>query len=64
MVGTSSYFNTYTAPIYIKTYCVLYMFLQEKHEIEGKVDWKGKPASKEKHGGMKTALFVLGKRKN
>lgn len=40
------------------------MFLQEKHEIEGKVDWKGKPASKEKHGGMKTALFVLGKKKN
>ncbi|KAJ0451406.1 hypothetical protein HanHA300_Chr15g0567141 [Helianthus annuus] len=27
--------------------------------IEGKVDWKGRPATKNKHGGMRAALPVL-----
>ncbi|KAJ0796928.1 hypothetical protein HanPI659440_Chr04g0167991 [Helianthus annuus] len=28
--------------------------------INGKVDWKGRPATKNKHGGMHAAMFVLG----
>ncbi|CAN0910965.1 Protein NRT1/ PTR FAMILY 4.6, partial [Linum grandiflorum] len=33
---------------------------QEKHGvIEGKVDWKGRPAQKHKHGGIKTAFCIL-----
>ncbi|KAJ0927511.1 hypothetical protein HanRHA438_Chr04g0183721 [Helianthus annuus] len=28
--------------------------------IIGKVDWKGRPATKNKHGGMHAAMFVLG----
>ncbi|CAN1167295.1 Protein NRT1/ PTR FAMILY 4.6 [Linum perenne] len=33
----------------------------EKHGvIEGKVDWKGRPAQKHKHGGIKTAFCILG----
>ncbi|CAI0475636.1 unnamed protein product [Linum tenue] len=32
----------------------------EKHEVvEGKVDWKGRPAQKHKHGGGRTAFFIL-----
>ncbi|MFS7931443.1 putative proton-dependent oligopeptide transporter family, MFS transporter superfamily [Helianthus anomalus] len=27
--------------------------------IIGKVDWKGRPATKNKHGGMHAAMFVL-----
>jgi len=27
--------------------------------IEGKVDWKGRSATKNKHGGMKAAMFIL-----
>ncbi|MFS7931439.1 hypothetical protein Hanom_Chr04g00356001 [Helianthus anomalus] len=29
--------------------------------IIGKVDWKGRPATKNKHGGMHAAMFVLGR---
>lgn len=29
--------------------------------IEDKVDWKGRPARKDKHGGARTSLLVLGK---
>lgn len=28
--------------------------------IEGKVDWKGRPAQKDKHGGSRTSLLILG----
>lgn len=37
--------------------------MQEKGEggeIEGKVDWKGRPAIKGKHGGQHISLHVLG----
>lgn len=29
--------------------------------IEGKVDWKGRTASKNNHGGMRAAFAILGK---
>ncbi|CAI0475625.1 unnamed protein product, partial [Linum tenue] len=33
----------------------------EKHEVvEGKVDWKGRPAQRHKHGGTRTSYFILG----
>lgn len=47
--------------------CVAYgLFLvshvQESDKlIEGKVDWKGRPATKDKHGGSRTSLLILGK---
>ncbi|KAL4204426.1 hypothetical protein AMTRI_Chr01g109790 [Amborella trichopoda] len=28
-------------------------------EVEGKVDWKGRPAAMEKHGGFSPAMFIL-----
>lgn len=28
--------------------------------IEGKVDWKGNTARKDKHGGTRTSLLILG----
>ncbi|KAM1032964.1 hypothetical protein ACFX13_037323 [Malus domestica] len=37
------------------------VLIQEKLElVEGKVDWKGRSAVKYKHGGMKTAVLILG----
>ncbi|KAF5810817.1 hypothetical protein HanRHA438_Chr04g0183811 [Helianthus annuus] len=37
-----------------------YVFLETDVLINGKVDWKGRPATKNKHGGMHAAMFVLG----
>ena len=34
---------------------------QEELLVDGKVDWKGRRALKNKHGGMKVSLLVLGK---
>jgi peptide/histidine transporter 3/4 len=35
--------------------------MQEKLEfVEGKVDWKGRQALKNKHGGLWTSLLILG----
>lgn len=37
------------------------MYMQERAElIEGKVDWKGRTARKDKHGGTRTSLLILG----
>ncbi|KAK6932744.1 Proton-dependent oligopeptide transporter family, partial [Dillenia turbinata] len=34
-----------------------------EHEIvEGKVDWRGRPATKDRHGGMHASVLVLGKK--
>lgn len=34
---------------------------QDKVEfVEGKVDWKGNKARKDKHGGARTSLLILG----
>ncbi|KAM0071502.1 hypothetical protein Hdeb2414_s0001g00026031 [Helianthus debilis subsp. tardiflorus] len=44
----------YLFPLFFSTY-------QETDVlIIGKVDWKGRPATKNKHGGMHAAMFVLG----
>ncbi|KAH9322864.1 hypothetical protein KI387_017503, partial [Taxus chinensis] len=31
---------------------------RELNEVEGFVDWKGRPAKKDRHGGMRSTLFV------
>lgn len=43
-------------------HCLLFFALmQEKLEfVEGKVDWKGRQALKNKHGGLWTSLLILG----
>ncbi|KAK6917750.1 Proton-dependent oligopeptide transporter family [Dillenia turbinata] len=33
--------------------------MQEREIVEGKVDWRGRPAKKDKHGGMNTSVLVL-----
>lgn len=33
---------------------------EEKGEVVGKVDWKGRRAVRNKHGGMKASMLVLG----
>lgn len=36
--------------------------MQEKGElVEGKVDWKGRTAIKNKHGGQRFSSLILGK---
>lgn len=37
--------------------------MQDKNEqlVEGKLDWKGKPVYRNKHGGAKSSFLVLGK---
>lgn len=36
--------------------------LQEKvnEVIDGKIDWRGRPARRGKHGGVNTCWFILG----
>jgi len=43
-------------------HCLLFFALmQEKLEfVEGKVDWKGRQALKNKHGGLWASLLILG----
>jgi len=37
--------------------------MQDTTLVPGKVDWRGRPAKKDKHGGTFNSLFVLGNRK-
>lgn len=53
--------SIFTASSFLEFNPDIPLILQDKAElIDGKVDWKGRTATKDKHGGFRTSLLVLG----
>lgn len=58
-------FTPFLSPLLRRFLYSCFVHMQDTAElIEGKVDWKGRPTRKDKHGGTRTSLLILGKLNN